>query len=207
MLIVSLIGIVVVRGPAPLWGWGMNIVRLAALIVALGIDTLMTAVSLGTTNPNRHTRLMLATAFSLAESLMPLVGLGFGFLAGRVMGPWAPLAGGLALLAVGAWFIFGNRDGDETTAVRLSGGRIILLALSISIDEVAAGFSMGLLGIPVVLTTILIALQAFLFTTAGLTVGARLQSLLGPWAGKIAGVVLGLLGLETLAHILVPLLG
>ncbi|MDB5054838.1 MAG: hypothetical protein JWM44_2888, partial [Bacilli bacterium] len=38
-------------------------------------------------------------------------------------------------------------------------------------------------------------LQAFIFTFLGLTYGAKLKPFLGEWSEKIAGIVLGLLGI------------
>ncbi|MFB5193030.1 manganese efflux pump [Alicyclobacillus fastidiosus] len=71
----------------------------------------------------------------------------------------------------------------------------MLTALSISLDELAVGFSIGLVGVPVALTIILVALQAFIFTFFGLTFGSKLKRYLGEWSEKLAGIILGLLGL------------
>jgi manganese efflux pump family protein len=68
-------------------------------------------------------------------------------------------------------------------------------AVSISLDELAVGFSIGLIGVPIALTVILIAAQAFVFTFVGLTFGSKIKPYLGEWAEKLAGIVLGLLGL------------
>lgn len=176
----------------------VNAIKMAALILSLGIDNLMTSVSLGATNPSRRTRLVLALSFAAAEALMPLVGVAIGSLAGRAVGHWAPLLGAVALIGVGVWFVFFDDDDDDGVDVgerTFKAGSVLLLALSISIDELAAGFSMGLLGVPIVLTTILIAVEAFLFATVGMALGVRLKPLLGAWAEKIAGAVLGGLGI------------
>ena len=69
------------------------------------------------------------------------------------------------------------------------------MQFGISLDELAIGFSIGLVGVPVILTTLLVAAQAFLFTVGGLTFGGELKQYLGEWAKKLAGSVLGLLGL------------
>jgi putative Mn2+ efflux pump MntP len=77
----------------------------------------------------------------------------------------------------------------------LIGWTLVMTAISISLDELAVGFSIGFLGVPVALTIILISLQAFLFTFLGLTLGKKLKPYLGEWSEKVAGTVLGLLGI------------
>ncbi|WP_279306858.1 manganese efflux pump [Paenibacillus pseudetheri] len=52
-------------------------------------------------------------------------------------------------------------------------------ALSISLDELAVGFSIGLIDVPVALTILLIALQAFIFTFLGLAFGSKFKLFLG----------------------------
>jgi putative Mn2+ efflux pump MntP len=140
---------------------------------------------------------------------MPLVGVAIGHVVGRVLGDWSSFVGALALLAVSVWFIFfdHDRDADESNVGALGLWSILGLALSISIDEVAAGFSIGLIGIPVALTIVLIAIEAIIFSAAGLALGQRLKPYLGEWAEKVAGIVLGLLGVWLLIQIVPTLFG
>ena len=183
----------------------MIIVKMVALVLSLGMDTLMMSIALGF----RQTRgkITIAVTFAGAEALMPVVGLIIGQTAGRVIGDWASLVGGLALLAVAVWLVFFEDEDDEEEKLEreLVGWTLVLTALSISLDELAVGFSIGLIGVPVAVTIILIAVQAFLFTLVGLSFGPKLKRCLGEWAEKVAGLVLGLLGLwitiEAIMHL------
>ena len=138
---------------------------------------------------------------------MPLVGLFIGNGAGHFIGDWASVIGGMTLLAVAVWFIFFEDEDEEAETLErnLVGWTLILTALSISLDELAVGFSIGLVGVPIALTIILIALQAFVFTFVGLTFGSKLKPYLGEWAEKLAGIVLGLLGIWILFDAIVHL--
>src|SRR5207247_5217485 len=100
-----------------------------------------------------------ALLFSLAEMTMPLVGLAIGYAASLVVSDIMRFVGPLVLIGVGAWELI--EEGRERlhkrnvqkekplpTPSRLkveSTGwiRQLLLALSISIDELAIGFSLG----------------------------------------------------------------
>ncbi len=202
--------------------------KMVALVLSLGVDTLLMSVSLGFVRTRGKWKV--ALVFVCAEALMPLIGLFIGQEAGRLIGQWTSLLGGVALLCVAVWLLFFDDDRSEeryddesddrsdvhvddvfadsrTNAKReaghdavrlqrsLKGWALILTALSVSLDELAVGFSIGLVGVPIMLTIILIALQSFLFTMIGLAFGSALRPLLGEWTEKLAGVVLLLLGL------------
>jgi putative Mn2+ efflux pump MntP len=70
----------------------------------------------------------------------------------------------------------------------------------------AIGFSIGLIGVPIVLTISLITFQAFIFSFMGLKFGMKLKLYLGEWAEKLAGIVLGLLGVCILIDAIIPIL-
>lgn len=179
--------------------------KMFALILSLGMDTLLMSVALGFVQTKG--RVKIALTFACAEALMPLVGLLIGQLAGRLIGDWASLLGGIVLLGVAAWLIFFEDEDEEQEKFErtLTGWTLILTALSISVDELAVGFSIGLVGVPVALTIILIALQAFVFTFVGLTFGSKLKRYLGEWSEKLAGVVLALLGVWILIDAIIHL--
>lgn len=185
----------------------MMILKILVLVLALGMDTLLMSISLGMAQRSKDTRLRIGLTFAFAEAVMPLVGLGIGKTLGSFIGNWASLIGGIALIAVAVWLIFFEDEDDEEEKLErnLIGWALVVTALSISLDELAVGFSIGLIGVPVTLTIILIALQAFLFTIVGLTLGGRLKRYLGEWSEKLAGIVLGLLGIwiliDTIRHI------
>lgn len=185
----------------------MTVIKVLAFILSLGIDTLMMSVALGASSISRATRIKVAAAFTVAEALMPLVGVTLGYFVGGVLGHWSSFVGALALIAVALWFILYDHDpdADEARLGALGLWSIAGMALSISIDEIAAGFSIGLIGIPVALTIVLIAIQALIFSLTGLALGKTLKPYLGDWAEKLAGIVLGLLGISLLIQV-VPIL-
>ncbi|MDP9729695.1 manganese efflux pump MntP [Alicyclobacillus tolerans] len=184
----------------------MVVLKMLALILSLGMDTLMLSISLGMVKTKG--KLKVALTFACAEALMPLIGLFIGKGAGQFIGQSASLIGGVALLAVAVWLIF-FEDEDEAEKElerNLVGWTLVVTALSISVDELAVGFSIGLVGVPITLTIALIALQAFIFTFIGLTFGSKLKPFLGEWAEKLAGIVLGLLGIWVLIGAFIHLL-
>ena len=82
------------------------------------------------------------------------------------------------LAAIGLYMLWPD-DHEETEQERLTllararGPAILVLGLSISLDELAIGFAAGLLGISILILVPLIAVQAFVASQLGMLVGAR----------------------------------
>jgi putative Mn2+ efflux pump MntP len=75
-----------------------------------------------------------------------------------------------------------------------------LLGVSISLDELAIGFTLGLLRLPAAEVIALIAAQAFILTQLGLRLGHRLSERFREGSERLAGVALTALGLVLLAE-------
>lgn len=183
------------------------VLKIAAFVVPLGLDTLAVAVALGVrgVGPLRP-----ALAFAFFEAVMPLVGLLLGHLAGARFETPAVVAGGIILLAVAA-YIAKEALEDEDEAENLSFTSLKTAAfagLGISMDEVAIGFPMGTSGLPVPETIAAIALQAFVVTLVGIAVGKRLSEAFGRRTSRLAGLVaagaFALLGIYLIAQRFVP---
>ena len=123
-------------------------------------------------------------------------------LSGRV-GLWAGYGAAVLLLLVGGREIkeyLSDKEDNDDELPSVEGGKLILTGLSVSIDELAVGFSLGVLRVPIGPALAYIAVQAFVLTLVGLTWGVRIGKRLGERAELVAGVVLVLLGLSLLLN-------
>ncbi len=180
--------------------------RLLPLILSLGLDTLALSIALGLAPLPPRTRLRLALTFAAAEGLMPAVGLLIGRPLGEAIGGGAVYIAGALLIATGLWLLrealeeddddddAGGERGKILSAASAHGLPLVGIALSISLDELAMGFSFGVLRLPVVPALIAIALQALVVSLGGQWLGQRVGGALGERAEMAAGVVLCLLG-------------
>jgi putative Mn2+ efflux pump MntP len=128
---------------------------------------------------------------------MPVIGVLAGRALGGVFGTVANYLGIGLVALVGLWMLFGPEEGERSRADGLSSGRglsAVALGLSVSLDELAMGFSIGLLRLPVVLAVIIIGAQAFLAAQIGLRLGARGGERLREGAERGAGLALLALG-------------
>lgn len=136
---------------------------------------------------------------------MPLIGLALGAPLGRALGDTADYIAIAVLLGFGLYTLLSRDDDDERLSqlIELRGPSAILLGVSISLDELAIGFTLGLLRLPAVLVIVLIAVQAFVVTQLGLRLGHRLSGRLRDGAQRFAGLALAVLALVLLAEKLI----
>lgn len=177
--------------------------KLVALILPLGLDTFAVSAALGALGLSGRQRLRVSLLFPAFEAGMPLIGLALGAPLGRALGDGADYVAIGTLMAFGLYTILRrDEDDDQRLAQMLQfrGASAILLGISISLDELAIGFTLGLLALPIALVILLIALQAFLVTQLGLRLGDRLSQSLREGAERLAGIVLTLLALVLLVE-------
>jgi putative Mn2+ efflux pump MntP len=135
------------------------------------------------------------------EAAMPLVGLAIGARLGAALGGPANLAAALVLIAIGITQLLVDEAHEERRIRQLStarGSAALLLGLAVSVDELAVGFTLGLLRLPVIPVTLAIGLQALILSQVGLRLGARLSEKRRERAEQLAGVALITVGVVLL---------
>jgi manganese efflux pump family protein len=175
------------------------VLKLLAFVLPLGLDSFAVAAAIGATRVTTlRQRLRISLVFVIFEGGMPLIGLGLGTALARGIGHVADYLAAAAVIAIGAWMLVaGGKDDEEDKASRIVASRgvaLLALGVSISLDELAIGFSIGLAHLPVTAVIVAIALQAFLAAQLGLAIGARISDSWRERAEQIAGVALILLG-------------
>lgn len=170
------------------------------LFASLGLDTLAVSLGLGLSGLARNRWLKVGFTFALFEGLMPVIGLLIGAGLSRTLGAVAQYVAAILLIILGVRTIREAMSDDDDDENPLADGKSLLLAgLSVSLDELAVGFSLGVLHVAVGPALAYIAVQAFVVTFIGLSLGWKLGKHLGERAELISGGVMLLLGLVLLA--------
>lgn len=177
---------------------------LLAIVLPLGLDTFALSIALGAAGLDARERWRVSAILAAFEGGMPLVGLALGRASTRLVGDYAEIAAGLLLIVVGLAMLREEGDGGRDRRLASAHGlRVVGLGLSIALDELAVGVSLGLLSINAPLAVILIAAQALIVAQIGLRLGSRLGRVWGERAEKLAGLALTAYG----AFLLVTELG
>lgn len=180
-----------------------ELLKLAAIVVPLGLDTLGVSVALGIGGLPADQRVRVALLFAGFEAVMPLIGVLLGAPLGHTLGDVGDYVGAALIAALGCYLLLSDERGEHERLVSLTrrgAAGAIALGVSISLDELAIGFSAGLLRLPVVPLAIAVAVQAFVMTQVGLRLGARLGSSASEAAERLAGVTLVVLGATLLVE-------
>jgi manganese efflux pump family protein len=178
-------------------------IRLLAFVLPLGLDSFAVAAALGAAAPAGFAlRLRISAIFVVFEAGMPLIGLALGSGLARVIGDWAGYLAGAAVIGTGIWMLVSKED-EEAAAGRLASTRglaVIALGISISMDEFAIGFTLGLVRLPVVPVIVAIAVLALVASQLGLALGAVIGEHFRERAEQAAAVALILLGCYLIAE-------
>jgi putative Mn2+ efflux pump MntP len=173
------------------------VLKVLAFVLPLGLDSFAVAAAVGAIQAVRvWSRLRISLVFVILEGGMPLIGLGLGIALARGIGQAAGDLAGVAVIAIGVWMLLAGGD-DEGKASRVTASRgvaLIALGVSISLDELAVGFTIGLAHLAAVAVIVAIAVQALLAAQLGLATGARLGERWRERSEQAAAIALILLG-------------
>lgn len=150
--------------------------KLILFVLPLGLDTFAVSAALGLQGVSRGVRWRISLLMSGFEMAMPLLGLALGRGLGSLIGGAADWAAAAILAALGVYMLVGE-EGESDRLSSLVEGRVlamIVLGVSVSLDEFAIGFTIGLLHLVIWLAVLLIGAQAFVVAQAGLLLGSRL---------------------------------
>ena len=162
---------------------------LLVLGFTLSLDNFRTAVALGTLRLRWRHAAEVALAFGFWDAAAPLAGLLLGRSLGRTIGSTAESVGAVALGAYGlyllvrAWRSPGPDDFGEFRA-------LLGLPLPLSLDNVVAGTSLGLLGFAPWLAPPLFGAITALMSLAGLQLGRAAGRFIRLRADVLAGLAL-----------------
>jgi putative Mn2+ efflux pump MntP len=179
-----------------------SLAKTVLFVLPLGLDVLSVSTALGTLGLAGWARWRVSLVLASCQVGAMLTGLVLGAELAGAIGEPAGYAGAGVFVVLGVYLLL-DRDAREGERVRkrisenISG--LIGLGISISPDELAAGFGLGLAQIPVAVGFVAIALQGLLASQLGLFLGALAGERFREVAGRLAAIGLLLIGCYQLA--------
>ena len=164
-------------------------ITLLLLGFALSLDSFRVSVGLGTLKLSRLRQLQIVIAFGVCDALAPLIGLLIGKSLLEFIGPWVEHLGPLLLCAYGVYVIYIAQH-CETDRWMVLG-----LPLSLSLDNLIAGTTLGMIGFPILLSVTIIGVMSSVLSLAGLRLGHTAINFLRVRGDLIGGVVLVVIAL------------
>lgn len=179
----------------------MDFISLLFLAVALAMDAFSVSVTDGLIVKDFKITdaVKIGLFFGAFQFIMPCIG---NFLASFATGyierfdHW--IAFGL-LAFLGARMIWEALHGEnEIPQNPLKLSTLFLMAIATSIDALAAGVSLAAVSAPIIFSSAIIGIVAFVFSFGGMYAGRKFGDLLGNKAEILGGVILILIGAKTL---------
>jgi putative Mn2+ efflux pump MntP len=176
----------------------MSWIEIILLALALAVDAFTVGAAVGLTHQRKEQIFRLSWHFGVFQALMPLVGALAGKSLERFVAPFSHwLAFGLLALIGGRMIHGALRQGERRFDRDLTRGlSLIGLSVAVSIDALAAGFTLGLRQESIALPVIVIGAVAAALTAVGMVVAGRLGQRIGKGCELVAGVVLIGLGVK-----------
>lgn len=175
--------------------------KTVAFVLPLGLDVLSVSTALGTLGLIGWARWRVSLVLASCQVGAMLIGLALGAELAELIGGPASYVGAGVFIVLGAVLLL-DRDTSEVEWVRKRMSEnifgLIGLGISISPDELAAGFGLGLANIPVTAGFVAIACQGVIASQLGLFVGSRIGTRFHEIAGRLAAIGLVLIGLYQL---------
>lgn len=163
--------------------------ELLVLGFALSLDNFRVSIALGTVPFGVRRVVQVALMFGLWDGVMPLAGLLLGGYVGDSIGPIAEIAGSIALGGYGLYLLITALRNPEPYEMDHPWA-LFGIPLSLSLDNLLAGASLGLLGFSPVFSATVFGATTAVMSMVGLCLGRALGRLIRIRADLLSGVTL-----------------
>ena len=185
----------------------MNFLEVMIIAVSLAMDSFAVALGAGTTRHARGYRAAIRLAFHLGlfQALMPIIGWFLGVTVQAAIASFDHWVAFALLALVGVRMIRSglNSEVEAHMSDPTRGATLVLLSIATSIDALAVGLSLAVLGVTIWYPVVVIGVVTATLSFLGLRLGSRLGSQFGKYMEIGGGGLLILIGIRiVLSHIL-----
>lgn len=173
-----------------------ELLTLLLMAFALGMDSFSVGLGMGMFKLRMKQIAYIALTVGLFHVLMPLVGMMAGRFLSDQFGAYATYAGGLLLILLGIGMFISGLKGESESMIAPVGIGLFLFAISVSLDSLSVGLTLGIYGARTFLTVSLFGIVAMLLTLCGLLLGRKVQGVLGVYSQLLGGSVLMAFGIK-----------
>ena len=179
-------------------------IQLILLGSGLAMDAFSVCLSFGVCHPKSkiYSALRLAFFTGFFQFLMPLIGWFIGELLGKYFFKYSNWIAFGILTAIGLKMIIeAIIEKEKCDPVDISRGKhLIIVCLATSIDALAAGLSLGIMNMPLLMAATVIGCITFIFSFSGVYLGKIAGYMLGRWAEILGGTILIGIGIKILSQ-------
>lgn len=178
----------------------LDLLTLLGTAIALAMDAFAVATVVSACLPaitSRHI-FRLSWHFGFFQGVMPILGWLLGTVFSSLVASYTYWISTALLVFIGGRMIRESRqEKDESCSYDpTKGWSLVGLSVATSIDALAVGLSIGLLGISIWIPALVICIITIIITCIGMSIGRAAGRFLGPWAEVSGGIILIIIGLR-----------
>lgn len=189
-----------------------QLVAIILIAIVLGMDAFSLSMGMGLNGVSSRYEIKFASAVGIMHIIMPLAGLSLGLAVGKILGVWAGRLGALILIYIGINFLKHGYQDIKGEGLSFAQAKkrlekknqimkdniktILVLAFSVSVDALTAGFSLGTLRMPIFMTVIIMGFIAGIMTFLGFIGGRIFSRIVGSYAQIAGGIILLVLAVK-----------
>lgn len=183
-----------------------QLTTIVLVAVVLGMDAFSLSLGMGLQGVTRKYEAKFIAIVAALHVIMPLIGLSLGLAIGKILGIWAARIGAIILAYIGIDFLrtgyrelkpdtYSFKEGQEIVKANQKPmaddwWTLILLGVSVSMDALTVGFSLGTLQMPIAITVVIMGFIAGIMTLLGFVGGRIFSRIVGSYAQIIGGIIL-----------------
>lgn len=164
------------------------------IAISLSMDAFSLALVYGTFGIDRKNKFIFSIIVGMYHFVMPLLGMFIGELILSLFKFDTDILVSFILCFIGIQMLISSFKNEENIK-GLSFGDFFLFGLAVSIDSFSLGITLPNLNAGTIISPLIFALVSFVFTFIGLSIGNKIEKLLGKIATTIGGVILTIIGL------------
>jgi manganese efflux pump family protein len=182
----------------------MSYITILGISTGLSMDAFAVAISYGCsarTVPARYI-LLISFSFGAFQAFMPVIGWSLGRFFADLISDYDHWVAFILLAYIGLRMIIeGLKNTSEsascaTDEFQMDFKRLFVLSIATSIDALAAGLSLSILGYEIIVPAMIIGVTTFIFSFTGVRMGCRLHNIFGRKMEILGGVILIAIGLK-----------
>ena len=178
----------------------MGVFSIVFLAIALAMDAFSVAVTDGMIVKHMRIRdaFKIGLYFGTFQFLMPCIGNFLSSFTADYIESADHWIAFILLSFLGVRMIIESRGEHEIPKNPLKHSTLLLMAIATSIDALAAGVTLAAVDTPIILSSAVIGVTAFILSFFGMFIGRRFGDFLGTKAETAGGIILILIGTKTL---------
>ena len=164
------------------------------MAISLSMDAFSLALVYGTFGNKKKNKIILSIIVGCFHFVMPLFGMFIGDLILSLFKFNTDILVAIILIFIGMQMVISSfKKEDDFKPLKFS--EFFMFGLAVSIDSFSLGITLPNMGVGTIISPIIFALISFLFTFIGLSIGNKIEKLLGKLATIIGGLILTIIGI------------